>query len=309
MHWGALFLASLCQVFPVNARGQEPFAGDPASDGTLLLEASERQIFRPWSHVWGLALPLTPANLLPDEAWTVTKSPEGYFGTATLGDGSRDVSPLGAFTRSLFVPGLAQRSLGQRRWIAYAALEVAAVWYYLDRRSAAKGVEGQYRDLAWSVARSAVDPAQPRQDREFSYYETMGEWERSGAFDVAEDPGLQPEGDPTTFNGSIWGLAQQIFLGGEQPSAEARRRAMDYYRARAYGSAFLWDWTNRPQEMALFNDLIMRSDQRFAQATNALGVLLANHLLSGLDGFVSARVRTTGYSRGSQRIEVSVHVR
>ena len=65
------------------------------------------------------------------------------------------------------------------------------------------------------------------------------------------------------------------------------QRALAYYVGRAYGSDFLWDWSPAPEEHATFDDLITQSDDRFRQATTTIGAIIANHLISAVDAYVS----------------------
>lgn len=205
---------------------------------------------------------------------------------------SADVSPARAFISSLVLPGWGQLQQGRRRWMVYAGLEVVAAALYLDRRGDGRDLRGRYRTVAWDVARSGVSSG-PRADGDFVYYETLSKWARSGAFDSdAVAPDLQPETDPSTFNGSIWALATQIFdLDPTDPSASpGYANAVDYYRERGYGPEFLWDWSGVPGSQEAYSDLIEESDSRFRAARQAVGILIANHLFSGLDGFVTARL-------------------
>jgi hypothetical protein len=132
-------------------------------------------------------------------------------------------------------------------------------------------------------------------DGDWAYYETLEEWMRSGAFDAdAQRSGVQPEEDPTTFNGYVWSLAKgQNFAAGTEPSEDdpAYIRALAYYERRAYGPDYLWDWSGKEGAVQRYEELIRESDDRFHQATTALGAVLANHLLSGADAFLSARLR------------------
>jgi hypothetical protein len=183
--------------------------------------------------------------------------------------------------------------LGQKRKWAYLALEVVGWTAYFERRAAGGTYRDRYRDFAWDQAR--VQSA-TRVDGDFAYYETVRKWARSGAFDA--DPGLagvQPEDDPTTYNGSIWSLASGIFLPGGTPVPEtdpAYQAALAYYDGRAYDADMLWDWSSTSNGQAEFARLIDASDDRFRQATTALGVVIANHLLSAGDAYLSARGRT-----------------
>ena len=199
-------------------------------------------------------------------------------------------SPLKAAAFSAVLPGAGQYILDQRRSWAYVAAEALGWVFYIDRRSEGVDLRAGYRDLAWMEARVQ---AGPRTEGDFEYYERMTKWRTSGAFDVDPGtPGVQPETDPATFNGDAWGLARQIFLPGQGtvPESDPRyQRALEYYEGRAYGPEFLWDWTGKEGEQEEFAALIRRSDDRFRQATNILGLVFANHVVSTVDAFLSAR--------------------
>lgn len=226
-----------------------------------------------------------------------TWKPEPFRRPVVGRDGreGREGRPIGegeAFLSSLVLPGLAQYRLGSRRWIAYAVAEgVFAVAYGVRQRQAADA-RGAYRDLAWDAARKDVVGRGSRRDGGFEYYEAMAHWDASGAWDA--DPrrgGVQPETDPATHNGSIWALAAALHdVSGDAPEqSPGFERALDYYRRHAHGPAFLWDWRGTG-ERTRFAGLIRRSDSLFGQARRALWIVLANHLASALDGFVSARL-------------------
>ena len=200
--------------------------------------------------------------------------------------------PLTPTLLSLTVPGAGQHVLGQRRKWAYLALEIVGWAFYLERRSAGSGYRDQYRDFAWEQGRIQSGS---RIDGDFNYYETLSKWTRSGSFD--RDPtllGVQPELDGQTYNGSIWTLASQIFLPagmGVPVSDPAYQSALAYYLGRAYGTDLLWDWSGAPGAQQEFTDLIEASDARFRQATTAVGVVIANHLLSAVDAYLATRGR------------------
>lgn len=201
----------------------------------------------------------------------------GIWNAGELGQGR-------AFLSSLVVPGLAQYRLGERRWIAYAATEVLAAVLHLRYRGDALRGRSAYRDFAWESARKGQS-AGPRMDGDFGYYEKMSQWDASGAWDAdASLPGLQPETDPATYNGSVWTLALEIF-----PLDPAR--ALEFYRERGYGAGFLWAWQSGSSDRSRFGALISESDGRFKDARRVLWVLAANHLFSAVDGLVTVRLR------------------
>ena len=117
------------------------------------------------------------------------------------------LGPGKAFLYSALLPGASQRKLGQRRWLAYVAVE-AISWVVFGRaRSSAAASRDQYRDRAWHVARTF---GETREDGDFPYYETLANFESSGSFDAdATLEGVQPQLDPATYNGVTWQLARQ----------------------------------------------------------------------------------------------------
>lgn len=220
----------------------------------------------------------------------------GFHSTAARGAGfSGSDRPLGqgeAFLSSLLLPGLSQYRQGKRRWIAYLGVEVLFAGLYLDARADTRELRTAYRDFAWTRARLGFSE-QPRRDGDFEYYERLSKWAASGAWDA--DPrrdGLQPEPDRSTYNGSIWALAGEIFnLDPSNPEGSAGyARALEYYRERGYGPSLLWGWQGGSGDQDEFRNLIRDSDRRARDARLGLWIVTANHLLSAIDGFVTARL-------------------
>ncbi len=225
---------------------------------------------------------------------------------AGIADDSLGISPSRGFLYSAIVPGAAQWQMEQWRWAGYVALEAAAWIGFWDNRRSGSDLRRRYRDLAWFVARSNVYEGQ-RTDGDFEYYETLSRFRASGAFD--SDPfrvGIQPEPDSSTFNGSIWALAREIFFPAMGPTPEPGSpefmRALEFYRARGYRPEMAWDWGNRLEDMEDFTNLITRSDDRLRRSTTMIGLVIANHLFSAVDGFISARLRQEGAVAGSVRL-------
>lgn len=200
--------------------------------------------------------------------------------------------PVGAFAASLVVPGTGQAALGAKRWVVYPVLEAVFWGLHLEAAADVRRLTAAYRDLAWEAARAPTDPG-PRQDGKWAYYEKMSQFVTSGAYDrEPRTPGLQPEVDESTYNGSVWSLAQGLFLppGGADPVSEEYQRALDYYRESAAGPAFLWAWT-RQEHLERFRGLIEATDAEARIRSTALGLVLANHLVSAVDALLMARLR------------------
>jgi hypothetical protein len=193
---------------------------------------------------------------------------------------------------SALVPGAGQFLQGRRRWIVFLTAEAAAWTFHLDARQDGRSLRSEYQDLAWSVARGAP---QPRIDGGFEYYERLGQWVRSGRFDLdPASPGIEPERDPSSYNGAQWNLAASIYLQGDPdvgPGAPGYAAALEYYGRRAYPAEFQWDWTAAPDDRVRFRALIEKSDDRFRTASVALAVVAGNHLLSAVDAFAATRLR------------------
>ncbi len=258
--WGAIAVASLSLVtLPTPTHGQAALSG------------------------CGMTVFSDPVTApLPHAVWC-EPSPDPELGRPGVAK---------AFLYSLVLPGAGQRSLGQKRAVAYIALEAFAWIEFARARSDGGNLRNQYRTLGWDVARTFGGP---RVDGDFAYYEALTKFARSGAFDADPiTPGLQPESDPSTFNGNLWSLATAIFFAPgttPRPGDPSFERALDFYRERGYGEQFLWDWTGNEAAQARYKNLIQDSDSRFHRSSVMAGVLLANHLVSAIDGFLSARVR------------------
>lgn len=233
----------------------------------------------------------------------------GRWGAEFAGS-ARTIGQGEAFLSSLLLPGLAQYRQGNRRWIAYAGVEVLFAALYLDARADTRDLRTAYRDFAWARARSGIS-AEPRQDGDFEYYERLSWWPASGAWDA--DPGrdgLQPESNPATYNGSIWALAGEIYnvdtTNPEQSAGYAR--ALEYYRERGYGPSLLWEWRADGTDQDDFGTMITDTDRRAREARRALWIVTANHLLSAVDGFITARIAALSPA-GDLGLVVTVPVR
>ena len=196
---------------------------------------------------------------------------------------------------SVIVPGSGQLAAGHHRGAVYLALEAVLLVQLFSARSEAIQERDRYRDLAFDVARAPFAPA--RRDTVFEYFEQLDRFVESGPFDSDPGPALVPPADELTYNGSVWKLARETFL--PDPSfpdttSQEYQRALDFYRSRAVGPNFQWSWRDAGLEQDLYSRSIKRSDDAFRSSTQYLGFLLANHLLSAIDAFVSYRLGRAG---------------
>ncbi len=291
----AVAVTALMVLFPASASGQ----GDPFSSVSHPAELCVRPLL------------LGPADPVPQLTASRSESGADPYEVELRTDGAlcrvvtadtdlqepdaSTVSPGTAALYSALLPGMGQRYLGQARWPVYLGIEVWAWIQFFDERAEGNELQEEYRDLAWSVARR-VSSGQ-REDGDFEYYEALTKFKESGAWD--QDPqrsGIQPETDPTTFNGVIWNLAQEIFFppDAEGPIPEespAYRNALEYYRDRSIEPGFAWSWTENELQQSVYGDIIEQSDETLRNSTTMAGVIIANHVVSAVDALISARLR------------------
>jgi hypothetical protein len=99
----------------------------------------------------------------------------------------------------------------------------------------------------------------------------------------------------------MWLLARRTYWSNPEAAPDtastAWQRAISFYRARAYDQVYRWSWTNAPTEYAMFLDLIRDSNDANRRAMQHLGVIIANHMLSTVDAFITIRVQGEGRGR------------
>ena len=246
-----------------------------------------------------------PAGAEPLLQLLLTRTSCPFVASPQVTDEPPVLSPGRAFLYSALLPGLGQRKLGKGRWLAYVAVEGAAWIAWGNARWSATNTRGEYQDLAWDVARSFNGP---RIDGDFSYYETMEKFLTSGVFDTDPGaPGIQPEMDLSTFNGQAWSLATEIHFPpglNPLPGDPEYDAALADYQSRAYDERFEWSWAGQSAAWAEYMDLIDSSDGSFRRASQFLGVVIANHLLSGVDAFVTSRIQRSGRTQTEVQMRV-----
>lgn len=194
------------------------------------------------------------------------------------------------------VPGTGQLAARQDRGALYLVLEALLLTRFVQAHREGRNERRQFRELAFTVARGGFAPS--LRDTTFEYFEQMSKFIESGPFDTDPGPAVIPPIDERTFNGSIWALARRTFFADPDsipdPSSVEYQRAVAFYTERAVGENFLWSWRNAGLEHDLFRQSIRRSDEAFRRASQQLGFMLANHLLSAIDGFISHRLSGSG---------------
>lgn len=193
------------------------------------------------------------------------------------------------------IPGSGQLLRREDRGAIYFIAEAFLVQRFISLWIGARNAEGQYRDLAFSIARAQFSPA--ARDTVFEYFEQMGKFAESGPFDL--DPGtrLVPPLDEETYNGSIWALARRTYFSGSTIPPDTSltyQSALAFYRRRAIGPNYQWSWQNSAVEQDLFRQTIREGDETYRKAVRQLGLLMANHFLSAVDAFVSRRLSSAG---------------
>jgi hypothetical protein len=203
---------------------------------------------------------------------------------------------------SALLPGTGQWLLDQDRFIPYLALEAYA-WlkYASDSREGARQ-RAEYRRLARTVARAQFATSTPNGNWE--YYERMEHYTESGVYDAIPGGALQPEPDTTTFNGSVWLLARETYWEDPNtppdPGSTAYTNALVFYSQRAVTPNYRWSWRDAQLEQDLFRRTIARSNDFYRQAAQDLAVVIANHVLSTVDSYVTVRLRSRrGVGRGT----------
>ena len=195
-------------------------------------------------------------------------------------------------TLSVVIPGTGQLLQRQDRGALYLLVEALVLQRFVSHWTEARADEAHYRDLAFSVARAPFGPIV--RDTVFEYFEQMSAFIESGPFDTDDGAPLVPPLDESTYNGSVWALARATYFPngvtpGDTTSLEYRA-AINFYRRRAVGPNFQWSWQDAGLEQDVFRQTIRDGDETFRRAQRQLGLLLANHLLSAVDAFMTRRM-------------------
>jgi len=211
---------------------------------------------------------------------------------------------------SALLPGSGQLYQGQDRGYLYIAAEAATIvgWVYFRN----KGNDGkeEFIQYAWVYARENISTQNVRGDD--AYYEHMARYVKSGEFDTDRNYDLNDPFtiDPTTesdsYNAGQWQIA--LITYGEPdntgeyvlPTPADSLAALQYYATHAYQPTFYWDWTKNNTvddyraRQNHYLDLRDESNLAFQRATLSLVFLMANHVVSVVDAFLSSRITLPG---------------
>ncbi len=194
---------------------------------------------------------------------------------------------------SAVLPGSGQAVARQTRAAGYLALELYTWLQYREARNDARRARSEYRRIAREEARKPCPRSCP--DGDWDYYELLEKpyFVSSGRFDAVPGGALDPETADSTYNGSIWSLARELYFGDRPtlaPTDPAYQRALDYYRSRAYGPEFAWSWRNAQGQQGVYRQSVAQWNRANRSATTALSVALANRVFSLVDAYVTVRL-------------------
>ena len=240
----------------------------------------------------GVVRPATQA-----EPGVAPRQPYGVFDSRSARIPPGVIPPLA----SALLPGSGQALLGQDRFVAYLAIEGYAWLRYAADAAEARRQRRSYHALANRVARAEYVAVPPTGD--FEYYERMKHWLESGVFDAVPGGAIDPEMDTTTYNGAMWLLARRTYWQDPDavppPGSAEYEQALGFYMERAVSPAYRWSWRGAELEQDVFARTIDRSNEAYRRAFEDLGLVIANHVLSTVDAYVTVRLRARREPGGS----------
>ena len=129
----------------------------------------------------------------------------------------------------------------------------------------------------------------------------------SGDYD--DDPsleGIQPESDPRTFNGHQWEIAKINNYSGSNgglpvpENSQEEINALEAYKQKVYPMEYNWDWTGLELENQRYHYLFARRENALRRRSTFATILLANHLISGLDVFINERLNRNRHLKAAR---------
>ena len=208
---------------------------------------------------------------------------------------------------SAFVPGLGQARLHNDRFVAFMAAEAFLFLQYAKATGDARENATSFREIARDVARRRFPGTHPDTSA-WKYYETMEKFLESGAYSLPSNGATVPETDASTYNGAQWVQARELFgVPLDDPDARLHpnyARALARYEANAVQPAYGWSWRNAQLEQDLYKRTIARSNAAYRRATGDLIAIIANHVVSAVDAFITVRVAQA--ANGDMRMSASI---
>lgn len=273
-----------------------------ATTPALLAQTTPVALQRPvdgGKHVWPHSVP--PAGPVAATHDSLQPLPEGVRdigGALPLFPSQRatPVAPWWAPLASGALPGAGQFALKQQRSVAYVVAETFLVLQYLAARRDGNSERNAYRTLAADVARKPFGGARPVGS--WDYYENLEKFLESGAYDRVPGGAVDPETDPSTYNGARWLLARETYWRDPdvQPATSSReyQLALAFYQRSAVTDEYRWSWFDATLEQDVYIQTIRSANRSYQRAVNMLGVVAVNHLASLIDAYISVRIRRFG---------------
>jgi hypothetical protein len=147
--------------------------------------------------------------------------------------------------------------------------------------------------MALRVSRAGFPGPKPQGN--FEYYERMEHWIASGVYDGDPGAGFAPETDTTTFNGKMWSIARTTYWSDPKTpppvGSAAYEAALRFYRQNAVTPEFQWSWRSAPLHQDVYRRSVRASNDGFRRAVQDIGAVIANHVLSTVDAYISLRLR------------------
>jgi hypothetical protein len=203
---------------------------------------------------------------------------------------------------SAAVPGTGQALFQQDRWLPYLAIEAFAWFQYAASRAEGRRQSRSYRTLARNVAQA---PFGSTSEGDFDYYERMKHFSESGVYDLVPGAEIDPEIDTLTSNGALWLLARRTYWAdpdvAPDPASPQYQNALTFYATRAVRPEFRYSWRNAQLELDVFRRTIDRSNDAYRRSVEYLGAVLANHVLSTVDAYVTLRLQRRRANAGEPR--------
>ncbi len=210
---------------------------------------------------------------------------------------------------SAVLPGAGQALLKSGRAFIYAGIEALGWIQYSKQQNDGDRFRAEYRELSRTVARAAFNPA--GRDGDWDYYERMEKFAASGAYDRVPGGDVDPDADPSTYNGSIWLLARQTYWRDPStppiPSSPEFQSALAFYTRRAVPADLQWSWVGAAEGFQQYRRSVAASNTAFKRAEQTAGLIIANHILSAVDAYVALRMRLSNNAVGGTTLGFTAH--